>query len=93
VHQGSLLLLYAMGAVVGSLLASATMRFTGPEGLFLYTSAIHVAMTLFTAHRMRVHARPNEQSHEPFADSLRIAQTVATLDPLGTRTERSVPKV
>ncbi|MDH3476243.1 MAG: MFS transporter [Rhodospirillales bacterium] len=85
--SSGLLLLYATGAVFGPLMASATMRFTGPEGLFLYTSAVHAVMAIFAVYRMRQRARPPEEAREPFADSIRVAQTVATLDPLGKSPE------
>ncbi len=77
-----LLLLYAAGAVVGPLLGSAAMRLMGPGGLFIYTAAVHVVMAVFAVYRMRQRGRPPEEEREPFADSIRVAQTVATIDPL-----------
>ncbi len=80
--SSGLLLLYAAGAIVGPMFASAAMRLTGPEGLFFYTSAVHVLMAMFAVYRMRQRARPSEEEREPFVDSIRVAQTVATIDPL-----------
>ena len=80
--SSGLLLLYGAGAVLGPLVASTAMRFIGPEGLFIHTAAVHVLMAVFAVYRMRQHRRPPEEEREPFLDSIRIAQTVATIDPL-----------
>ena len=85
--SSGLLMLYAAGAVVGPLLASATMGLVGPNGLFLFTSFVHAATGLFVVHRMRQHARPDADVREPFAESARIAQTVAALDELDVPAE------
>ena len=96
--SSGLLLLFAAGAIVGPLIASTVMRFVGPEGLFFHTSAVHVLMAAFAVYRMRKHARPPEDQREPFVDSIRVAQTVATIDPLAkpeqnesAERERSAP--
>ncbi len=84
--SSGLLLLYGAGAIVGPLLASTAIRFVGPEGLFIHTAVVHVLMAVFAVYRMRQHRRPPEEDREPFVDSIRLAQTVATIDPLA-RTE------
>lgn len=61
--SSGLLMLYAAGAVVGPLVASATTALVGPNGLFVYTSVVHAAMALFAVHRMRQHARPDADEH------------------------------
>ena len=80
--SSGLLLLFAGGAVVGPLIASAAMHFLEPRGLFLYTAFIHAAMAIFTIYRMRQRTRPLKENREPFSDSMRISQTVSGLDPL-----------
>ena len=80
--SSGLLLLYGAGAVAGPLLASAAIRLLGPPGLFVFTALVHGAMAGFTVYRMRRRARRAEAEREPFVDSLRVAQTVATIDPL-----------
>ncbi len=85
--SSGLLMLYAAGAVIGPVVASGAMGLVGPNGLFLFTAAVHAAMALFALHRMRQHARPDADGREPFADSARIAQTVSALDPLGVPAE------
>jgi len=83
----ALLLLYAIGAIFGPLIASAAMRFLEPQGLFLYTSLIHAAMVAFTVYRIRKRKKRVEDNRVPFADSIRIAQTISVLDPLAQTPE------
>lgn len=80
--SSGLLLLYATGAVIGPLVASATMRFVGPEGLYFFTSTAHIAMAVFAFYRLRRRERPPEEERAPFVDSIRIAQTISAVDPL-----------
>lgn len=78
--SGGLLLLFAAGAVVGPVVASVAMRVIGPNGLFIHTAIIHVLLAMFTVYRMRqTDARP-EDERAPFADSARLAQTVASIE-------------
>lgn len=79
---GGLLLLYAMGAVVGPLLASFVIRFVGTDSLFAFTACVHALVAVFAAYRMRRRAPAPQEEHIPFADALRVAQTVSTVDPL-----------
>jgi len=79
---GGLLLLYGTGAVIGPILASASMRLVGGEGLYFFTAVAHMAMAGFAIYRLGRRERRPEAEREPFADSVRIAQTVATIDPL-----------
>ncbi len=80
--SSGLLLLYAVGAVLGPLMAASTMRIAGPNGLFLYTAAAHAVMVLFAAYRLHRSPRPTDDQREPFMDSVRVAQTIVPLDPL-----------
>lgn len=85
--SSGLLLLYGAGAVVGPLIASAAMRFIGAPGLFAFTAAVHVVMGVFTLYRMRRRPPRAVAEREPFVDSIRVAQTVATIDPLAPHDE------
>ncbi len=76
-----LLLVYAIGAVIGPMAASGAMAFMGPDGLFGFTAFVHAAMALFTIYRMRMRARPPEEERAAFAESLLTAQTVSPMDP------------
>lgn len=85
--SSGLLLVYAAGAVGGSVLGSLMMRLLGPNGLFYFTATVHGAFAVFVVVRMRLRPPPQEHQREPFADSIRLAHTVAIIDPLGTETE------
>ncbi|MBT8433217.1 MAG: MFS transporter [Gammaproteobacteria bacterium] len=75
-----LLLVYALGAIVGPLLAASVMQLVGPSGLFLFTMAIHSAAALFILYRIRQRVAPPLEEHIPFGESLRVSQTVANID-------------
>ena len=76
-----LLLVYAIGAVIGPMAASSAMAFAGPEGLFGFTALVHASMAFFTLHRLRVRPRPPEEERATFTESLLTAQTVSPMDP------------
>lgn len=76
-----LLLVFAIGAVIGPMVASAIMALAGPDGLFGFTAFVHGTMALFTIYRMRMRARPPEQERAAFRESLLTAQTVSPMDP------------
>jgi MFS family permease len=76
-----LLLVYAMGAVVGPLFSSVFMQYSGPDALFGVTAAVHLCLAGFALYRMSRRARAPEEEHVAFTDSLNLAQTVSTIDP------------
>jgi MFS family permease len=78
--SSGLLLLYAGGAVVGPLVASATMRGMGPGGLFVFTAVAHTAMAAFAVYRMTYGRRAPESTRGKFADALRMASAVSVVD-------------
>lgn len=80
--SSGLLLLYAMGAVVGPMLASAAMAQSGPGALFVYTSVCYGLLGLFSLWRMTRRGPAAEEDRAEFADSIRFAQTVGAIDPL-----------
>ena len=78
---GVLLLLLAVGSVVGSVAASGTMQVFGPSGLFYFTATVHGMLALFTVTRMQLRAPRPADDQEPFAQSIQAAYTVAPIDP------------
>ena len=78
---GVLLLLFAVGSVIGSVGAAATMRVLGPNGLFFFTATVHAMLALFTLTRMQLRAAPPVADQEPFVESIQAAYTVAPIDP------------
>jgi MFS family permease len=77
-----LLLVYALGAAAGPILASLAIRFFGIESLFGYTACIHLAFAAFAYYRLRQRAPAPEEEHISFADSIRLSTTVSSVDPL-----------
>jgi MFS family permease len=75
-----LLLVFALGAVVGPLVASTLTRFFGPDALFGMTAGVQLCLAAFALHRMSRRAPAPEEAHVAFRESLNFAQTVATLD-------------
>jgi len=79
---GGLLLVFALGAVVGPIIASAFVRFGGIGSLFLYTAVIHAATAGFTVHQLRRRAVEPEGEPIPFTEAIQVAQTVSSIDVL-----------
>lgn len=77
-----LLLVFALGAVVGPLIASTAMRYFDVNALFAYTAAIHVTMAVYAFYRLHKRAAPLVEDRVQFVDSIRVAQTVSSIDPL-----------
>ena len=77
---GGLLLVFALGAVAGPLIASLVIRFIGIDSLFAYTACIHVALAGFAFYRMGRRAPTPEEEHITFGDALRVSQTVSNVD-------------
>lgn len=50
--SSSLLLLFAVGAIIGPVLAALAMSLIGPEALFIHTACVHVLVALAVAYRM-----------------------------------------
>jgi MFS family permease len=69
-----LLLVYAVGAVLGPLVASALMSNSGYQMLFLYTASIQLVMPM--------RRRPPEEERIAFSDALVISATTSNVDPL-----------
>jgi MFS family permease len=78
---GGLLLVFALGAIVGPILASAVIASFGLSGLFAFTALVHAAAAAFCIYRIRSKARPPEEERTQFIEALQMAQTVANIDP------------
>lgn len=89
---GGLLLVFALGAVIGPILASVVTKTAGIEYLFGYTAAIHILTAAFAVFRMQQRRYSSEAEQVPFADSLRVAQTVSVVDPLTPAEEEQSDK-
>jgi MFS family permease len=63
--SSSLLLLFASAAILGPMLASLSMRFIGPNALFMHTAFVHCVIAVFVVYRMSQRA--------PLPPRLRIA--------------------
>ena len=75
-----LLLVYALGAVIGPIVASTFMAFIGAGGLFAFTALVYIVMIVFVIHRLRRReVRPVEE-HISFADAMRVGLTVSSVD-------------
>jgi len=79
--SSGLLLLYAAGAVVGPLLASALMDRFGAQSLFLFTGAVHSALVVFAIIRLSVRKATPIEDKMSFSETLVSTSTVANLDP------------
>lgn len=77
-----LLLTYAVGAVIGPMVASAVMGGLGPAGLFAFTALVHVLLAGFVFARIRIRARPADELRGTFAEGLRATTTVAPIGPV-----------
>ena len=77
-----LLLVFALGAVAGPIVTSTLTRFFGPDALFAVTAATQLGLAAFALHRMRTRAPAPAEEHVAFTESLSLAQTVSTVDPL-----------
>ncbi len=77
-----LLLIFALGAVAGPLVASSLTRVFGPDALFAMTAGVQLCLAAFAVYRMRKRAPAPEEEHVAFTESLTLAQTVSTVDTL-----------
>ena len=85
--SGVLLLLYAAGAIAGSILGSGAMQVLGPNGLFFYTAAVHTTLVVFIVVRLWVRPPRISDEHESFAHTIQVLQTIAPIDPLAMEDE------
>ena len=79
--SSGLLLVFAGGAVLGPLAASALMGsgVLGAGALFLFTAAVHGVLAAFTCWRLTRRAAAPMEDRGHFAEALQAAQTVSTV--------------
>jgi len=53
-------ILVGIGAIMGPILASVFMRFTGPDGFFVYLFIVHLGLGLFGIYRMGKRTKPSD---------------------------------
>lgn len=75
--NASLLLWFAIGAIVSPLVASGVMDRYGPHALFIYVGAAHVVLILFGLYRMAL--RPSAEHRAPFTYLPRTSMILARL--------------
>jgi MFS family permease len=76
----SLILIFAMGAVLGPVAAGLFMNLTGEPGLFLYLAALEGGYLLFALYRYRQRPPMPEASKDQFVAFPRTSPTAACLD-------------
>ncbi|MCB9958938.1 MAG: MFS transporter [Rhodospirillaceae bacterium] len=79
----ALLLIYAVGQVLGPLAAGLLMDWAGPSGLYLLSATIMAAFGAFTLWRLMVGRKPDPAQVEPFVDTPHTTFMASTLDPRG----------
>ncbi len=79
--NAGLLLLYGAGAVAGPVLGPLAMEFLGTSALFLYTSSIYAALTLFGLFRLTQRDAVREEDREDFVSVPRTSPTVFQMNP------------
>lgn len=87
-----LLLVFALGAVIGPIVASTLTSYFGPDALFGMTAAVQLSLAGFAFYRMRKRAPAPEEEHVTFAESLNLAQTVSTVDLTADDAETGEPR-
>ena len=81
--SGSLMLIYAAGAIVGPTIGSAVMQFFGPQALFMVSAVIHGLLGLFCLSRIMIKEQVPEKDREDFIAVPRSTPEVFELDPRG----------
>ena len=79
--SSSLLLIYALGSMVGPLIASTAMSVVGADGLFGFTATVHTSLAIFVVLRMTRRAAVPEEERVGFAEAAVAAQTLSPVDP------------
>lgn len=77
--SSGLLLSWAIGSIVGPLLATAAMGFLGPSGLFFYAASVSVPFSLYIVWRMTRRAPVPADQRSAF-----VAQSPTTTTPVAT---------
>ena len=76
-----LLIVFAVGAILGPLIASGLMRIQGPGGLFMFTAFVHVGIAAYAFYRCQRRDSPLEEERAQFVDTLVMTEIAAEIDP------------
>lgn len=79
---GGLLMVYALGAITGPVVASILMQLIGPGGLFAFTALVHACLIGYIFHRLRKREVTPKEEHISFTDAMRVGSTVSNVDPI-----------
>lgn len=79
--SSGLLLVYAVGAVIGPLTASYVMNHVGAGSLFGYTAVIYTVFMVFVVWRMRLRETPLPEERDDFVAMTRTSQVALQMDP------------
>ncbi|MEN8722363.1 MAG: MFS transporter [Alphaproteobacteria bacterium] len=79
----AMLLLYAVGAVAGPIIAAFVMEWMGASALFLYIGGVYGILVLLILVRVGVRSRVEEEDREDFVAVPRPSPAAAMLDPRG----------
>ena len=82
-----LLMLFGAGAIVGPLIASALMEAMGPRYLFLFVSAVHGAVALWTVWRIGRRAGVAPEDSGTYVPTIRTSPNAFSFDPRAGRGE------
>lgn len=75
--SGGLLLIYAAGAVVGPMIATAFMDVIKPGGLYAFTASIHALVVVFAYWKLGREKPVPAAEQTPFTEALQAAHTVS----------------
>ncbi|MDH3695364.1 MAG: MFS transporter, partial [Gammaproteobacteria bacterium] len=76
--SATLLLVFAVGAVVGPILAASLMTQFHASYLFAFTAVLHFLLALFVVWRMKLKSAPPMEEHVRYIDALEASQTVSS---------------
>ncbi len=79
--SAGLLLVFAIGAVVGPLVVTPLMNIFGVGSMFYYTAAVHASLLLFGLYRLPKRAAVAPEEKEHYIDVPRTTPAVFELDP------------
>ncbi|CAH1387263.1 MFS transporter [Candidatus Nitrotoga sp. M5] len=77
--SSGLLLLYGLGAIAGPLLAALVIGAFGPSGLYVFSSAVHLSLSVYVGRRALQRLSVPTEQRSDFGDALTSAQTASTV--------------
>jgi MFS family permease len=80
--SGGLLLIWAIGTMIGPMIGAVVMARVGPGGLFASTAVMHSGLALYAAWRITRRAAPGAHERGAFVEAVAVTQTVAPLESL-----------